>query len=127
MISKEEYKKTYIRMMDSIRNNHKGSPSCEGVPDCDICPLKDACHGIINAPEFIEVVEKWGKEHPEPKNPNDFLTLENMYHVCEALKGLRFYSKVKCEGEGIDIADDFLEAFYNWVRIGKNNESSTND
>ncbi len=67
-MTKEACKKTYIRMMDSLRYGHKGELNCEGV-GCSRCPLKSVCrydHKVLlsNAFECIELVEKWGKEHP---------------------------------------------------------------
>lgn len=42
MLSKEEFKRTYIRMMDSLRDpldpNLKGRADCKGVC-CNCCPL----------------------------------------------------------------------------------------
>lgn len=76
MLSNEEYNKTFVRMMDSIRGEaYKGKATCEGV-DCNDCPLcKEACSvyhgrcgsvtvGLANAVKAIEVVEEWGKKHP---------------------------------------------------------------
>lgn len=77
MMTKEEYKKTYIRMMDSVRATHKGRANCEGV-GYSICPLTSVCRcrqGMLtsNAFECIELVEKWGKEHPIETNGSRFL------------------------------------------------------
>ena len=65
-MTREEYEKTYIRMMDSIRTNCKGSKNCNDV-DCNRCPIEDACSRgslAFNAFTIMETVEKWGKEHP---------------------------------------------------------------
>lgn len=66
MLTREEYEKTLIRMFDSVRTNDedKGDKSCRGVA-CEKCPCKDLgdC-SIYDAFEAIEIVEKWGKEHP---------------------------------------------------------------
>ena len=99
-MTKEEYKKTYIRMMDSLRVNTQyiGSDTCTGVL-CEKCPFKnivgvDRCD-LSNAFEAIEIVEKWGKEHPimtmkdkykevfgcEPKK-------ENGQYFCPSLFGI---------------------------------------
>ena len=69
MITKEEFKKTYIRMMDSVRGNHyKGSKTCNGI-ECEDCPLSKFCNDDSSSRNYrvfdlIEMVEKWGKEHP---------------------------------------------------------------
>lgn len=69
MITKEEFEKTYIRIMDSLRDNaFKGRKNCEGVA-CDECPLKPFCHAYGSSKHYrafdvIEIVEKWGAEHP---------------------------------------------------------------
>lgn len=67
MLTREEYEKTYIRMMDSTRDTYKGDPNCNGV-ECDACHLRESCHNhsakTFSAFKFVEAVEKWGKEHP---------------------------------------------------------------
>lgn len=70
MLTKEEYKKEYIRMMDSLRDKNIGMPNCDGV-ECDICPFdKNVCkpfsatNARFLAFETIEIVEKWSEEHP---------------------------------------------------------------
>lgn len=74
-MTREEYKKTYIRMMDSVRSKHKGEGRCAGV-DCAKCPLEHLCnnntHLLFEAFEFIDAVEKWGKEHPAITNADKF-------------------------------------------------------
>lgn len=67
MITKEEYEKTFIRMMDSVRTDNKGEFNCSGISWCTNCPIIKICRGGITAQkafELIEFVEKWGKEHP---------------------------------------------------------------
>ena len=71
MITKEEFKKTFIRMMDTKRTGWAGGwsihePNCNGLL-CNSCPFNNLCDNnssIYNAFEAIELVEKWGKEHP---------------------------------------------------------------
>ena len=64
MLTREEYKKTYIRMMDSNRIYCKGSHSCDGV-SCGKCPLHSLCEETesdsFHSFEIIEAVEQWGK------------------------------------------------------------------
>lgn len=76
MMTKEEFKKTYIRMIDFYRKQRpfydetKGRPNCSGLPCSEFCPFYTNCCNVdgesiqYNAFEAIEIVEKWGKEHP---------------------------------------------------------------
>lgn len=63
MITAEEYVKTFGRMCNSY------GMTCVGclvfsINGCD----RDCRKALINCPaEVIAVVEKWGKEHPEPR------------------------------------------------------------
>ena len=97
MLTKEEYKKEYVRMMDSLRDRSKGMPNCNDVK-CTVCPLSEkACIPFGDTDrrfladdrflvfEAIEIVEEWSKAHPivtradkfkevfgvEPKNVGD--------------------------------------------------------
>ena len=79
MITKEEYKRAYIRMMDSVRDKdsmYKNQACCDGV-DCYDCILHDSdgcicdCEGV-HTYEIIERVEKWSKEHPIQSNLDKF-------------------------------------------------------
>lgn len=74
MISKEEYKKTLIRMWDSVRgDSFKGADTCHGV-NCAGCPMKSICVARVeNVYELIEFVEEWAKEHPIETNGSRFL------------------------------------------------------
>lgn len=79
MISKEEYKKTLVRMWDSVRDDdYKGADTCYGV-NCTECPTIPICSTryeftrVENIYELIEFVEKWAKEHPIETNGSRFL------------------------------------------------------
>ena len=76
MISKEEYKKTLVRMWDSVREECKGANGCDGV-NCNVCPATSMCgdymENVNNAYDLIELVEKWAKEHPIETNGSRFL------------------------------------------------------
>ena len=77
MMTKEEYKKTLIRMWDSAREGYtKGEYNCNSV-ECEKCPIESMCgSGTVNmrnAHEIIEFVEKWAKEHPIETNGSRFL------------------------------------------------------
>ena len=67
MLTKEEFQRDYVRMMDSVRKCCKGSLACSCVK-CENCTLNDVCHSNITLTaqpfEIIEAVEKWSKEHP---------------------------------------------------------------
>ena len=94
MISKEEYKKTLIRMWDSVRDNdYKGKNDCSGV-ECNECPITSMCvdymENINNAYNIIEFVEKWAKEHPIVTNGDKFKELfgfeiEKTFNGCAGL------------------------------------------
>ena len=77
MMTKEEYKKTLIRMWDSARiGKYKGANSCSNV-NCKKCPVTFLCgnhmDNMINAYEIIEFAEQWAKEHPLETNGTRFL------------------------------------------------------
>ncbi len=75
MLSKEEFQRTFIRMMDSLRRNQDaiGEANCDYV-DCASCPIykmnatpigNESCFNAgYLAMDIIEMVEKWGKKHP---------------------------------------------------------------
>lgn len=77
MLSKEEFQRTFIRMMDSVRHNDAGmgKENCDFV-FCEICPLykfddgtDETCFTMAySAMDIIELVEQWGKEHPITTN-----------------------------------------------------------
>lgn len=75
MLTREEYERTAIRMMDSVRKNkgYIGELNCKGV-QCEYCPMRDACRDsrIETVYSVIEIVEKWGKEHPIVTNADKF-------------------------------------------------------
>lgn len=75
MITKEEYEKTAIRMMDSVRKvkEYIGEFNCKGV-ECEDCPIGDSCRDsrMEVAYSILETVEKWGKEHPIPTNADKY-------------------------------------------------------
>lgn len=66
MMTNEEYRKESIRMWDSLRKDHKGQQSCDGVM-CRNCPLQEikyGCKDLLNVVKIYNTVEKWSKEHP---------------------------------------------------------------
>lgn len=66
-MAKEEYRKELIRMFDSLRKDHKGETSCEGV-ECRDCPLyvvENECRSLLSTVEVYNAVERWSKEHPK--------------------------------------------------------------
>ena len=76
MLNKEEFKKEYIRMMDSGRpDRYKGSANCSGI-GCKKCLLNAICDreegNTFLSFETIEIVEKWSKDHPTMSNADKF-------------------------------------------------------
>lgn len=119
MLTNEEYSKTFIRMMDSLRDKcYKGRPTCDGV-FCSDCPLSEevCCHNsganinrLINAVKAIEIVEEWGEKNPKglPELPdyhfdrNEFVnTFKEIFTEDEFVD-----LEVKCQGS--TNAYDFL-------------------
>ena len=74
MMTKEEYEKELVRMLDAFRTSHKGTQSCVGVL-CKDCPLAlNACKPLANGLDIykaFEAVENWVKEHPKRRNKHD--------------------------------------------------------
>lgn len=75
-MTREEYEKTYVRMMDSVRTDefYQGHKNCEGVP-CEECPIVNICQKAslgFSAFAIMETVKKWGKEHPIITNADKF-------------------------------------------------------
>ena len=59
----ETYKVEFTRMMDSLRNDHKGELSCNGV-ECRLCPLSEACNeNAVRAFDAVAIVERWATLH----------------------------------------------------------------
>lgn len=77
-MTKEEYQRNLIRMFDSVRSNHKGEETCEGV-SCSSCPFyEEVCSTkgikgtLFHSYEAIDLVENWAKEHPIKTNADKF-------------------------------------------------------
>ena len=99
MITKEEFKKTYIRMMDTKRTGCINEPNCNGLL-CVGCPFSNLCDNngsIYNAFEAIELVEKWGKEHPIITRADKFKEVFGTYPK------YREDDTLLCPGEARDI------------------------
>ena len=69
-MNKDEYEKELVRMWDSLRKDHKGEQSCEGVK-CRECLFRKNGECISDSFEVVETVEKWSKEHKEEKKKDD--------------------------------------------------------
>ena len=74
MMTKEEYKKTLIRIWDGMRGGFsKGKPNCNSIR-CIDCPMSKVCaDGPLGVYDVIEFVENWAKEHPIETNGSVFL------------------------------------------------------
>lgn len=101
MFSAEEYLKTYVRMMDSLRaESFRGEFTCAGV-DCEVCPLCKIC-GTTELSEAIKIVKDWGKTHPlvtmKEKYEEEFGVEPSNYngnYICPQMLG--FYKRKKCK------------------------------
>ena len=68
--TEEQYKKDYVRMMDSLRQDHIGEKNCGGVA-CSDCPLSKTTCGYesggdshYSCLETVKIVHNWAKAHP---------------------------------------------------------------
>jgi hypothetical protein len=106
MITKEEYKKTVIRMWDSVRTEYKGFSECAGVT-CRDCPIASLCGKVINYYDVIEFVEEWGKEHPLKTNREEFTEIlrekfGDTFNIPNLMRRLENTCQIyteKCDGE----------------------------
>ena len=102
MLDKETYKREYIRMMDSVRTDHKGEENCNGV-DCDECHVTKIC--ALNSLAFcafetIEAVEKWAKEHPEDEEDRKGKWIKRWDEVYSKSTDLNFVvTRIASEGK----------------------------
>lgn len=75
MMTKEEYQKNLIRMLDSVRNEHKGEKKCKGI-NCNNCPFNGkVCNTgerVFRVYEAIEIVEQWAEQHHVKTNSQKF-------------------------------------------------------
>ena len=88
-----QYQRDFIRMLDSMREEHKGEATCLGVEakECEECPLTNFCENDIcfNAEKIIEIVTKWAKDHP-------FVTYEQKYEEVFGVKPLHIDQCKRC-------------------------------
>lgn len=74
-MTKEEYKKNLIRYFDSVRGGeedpkHMGEANCGGI-SCGYCIFEQLCTNMYTpegALHYVELLEKWAKEHPAITN-----------------------------------------------------------
>lgn len=130
MLTREEYEKTYVRMMDSLREHNKGEHSCQDV-SCKDCPFYSFC-GVNSKTydtfAFIEAVEKWGKEHPIVTNADKFeevfgvmpmRDIETRRWLCPMDAGL-VKERDDCNGFNCDICkEEFWNSEYVEPKIGR--------
>lgn len=109
-----QYQKDFVRMLDSMRVEHKGEATCLGVDaeECENCLLTNFCENDIcfNAEKVIEIVTQWAKEHPivtmadkykevfgvEPKMAEKQEHDDWAFYMCP--KNAGFLVNVVCEG-----------------------------
>lgn len=92
MLNKETYKKELIRMWDSLRKDHKGEQSCNGV-SCRKCPLHGiGCSEPLSSYEIVEIVKKWSEEHPQKKHKVSQLEYDILESIVKTISaGLYFF------------------------------------
>lgn len=88
-----QFQKDLVRMWDSLRNKHKGTPSCITI-SCGTCPLQNCCCGnngniSFNSERAIEIVTQWAKEHP-------IVTYEQKYEETFGVKPVTEYGDYYC-------------------------------
>ena len=98
MLDKDTYKRELVRMWDSVREGHKGEPTCGGVVCDNRCPLyvknelgNRICWSSADCFEVIKAVEKWSKEHPQKK----YKVSKLEYSILEAYMDLSNCGSVK--------------------------------
>ena len=95
-----QYQRDFVRMLDSMREDHKGESTCLGVEseECEKCPLTNFCENDIcfNAEKIIEVVTQWAKEHP-------FVTYEQAYEETFGVEPKNRYGEYICPRPLIEI------------------------
>ena len=80
-----QYQRDFVRMLDSMRDIHKGERSCIGIDDdkCEKCLLAEICDSnneiLFDIEKAIEIVNSWAKEHP-------FITYEQKYEETFGVK-----------------------------------------
>ena len=88
-----QYQRDFIRMLDSMREEHKGEATCLGVEakDCENCLLTNFCENdiLFNAEKIIEIVTQWAKEHP-------FVTYEQKYEETFGVKPVTEHGDYYC-------------------------------
>lgn len=85
--TEEQYKKDYVRMMDSLRQDSLGEKNCIGV-DCGDCPLlKKTCsyqgreNSYYRCLETVKIVHNWAKAHPIITNEDMLKKLLEMKYL----------------------------------------------
>ena len=120
MLDKDTYKRELVRMWDSVREGHKGEPTCGGVVCDNRCPLyvknelgNRICWSSADCFEVIKAVEKWSKEHPQKHKISqlEYDILQEAYSIYgnfrmyqdELINNLREKGYFKGSNEGTDI------------------------
>lgn len=105
MLTREEYEKEFIRMMDSKRILFKKHNGCDGVI-CPNCPLNSECHNTpVNPFNLIAIVEQWSKDHPIITNADKFkevFGIDPDYSMCPLLIKNCDYCKRQKECDAAD-------------------------
>ena len=90
-----QFQKDLVRMLDSMREQHKGEVSCLDIDteDCEKCPLAVVCGSdnyiLFEVEKAIEIVTQWAKEHP-------FVTYEQKYEETFGVKPISDSGEYVC-------------------------------
>ena len=89
-----QFQKDFVRMLDSMREEHKGETTCVGIGDkaCEECPLTTLCVDndiCFKTEKIIETVKQWAKEHP-------VVTYEQKYEETFGVKPRALNGNIPC-------------------------------
>lgn len=119
MITREEYEKGVIRMMDSMRSSNIGAANCVGVECEEGCPMyatycKDASCAYT-AYKKVEIVEEWLKDHPKITRRQKFEELMEKHFpevsVDDCAADLQS-PEIGCGFEGCDACSEYWDGEY---------------
>lgn len=124
--TEEQFKKDYVRMMDSLRDDDypKGSIDCSGV-SCYKCPIKNCCDNDDYNSVFkvFKIVHDWAKEHQIVTNRDKLKevfginVINSIVVDCEKKESFKAYSfsNIKDKRIVLNPISQYDEAFGDWL------------